>query len=98
MNHKDMAEGCIKALEEKVKALSSTSSTVLDALMVLYMDIDKHADDYKYGRADAGSAWKAVYNFMQFQDDLAHLEQKLHEVRWSVQAMSDGLYDGREEQ
>lgn len=96
MNHKDMAEGCIKALEEKVKALSSASSTVLDALMVLYMDIDKHADDYRYGRTDASSAWKAVYNFMQFQDNLAHLEQELHGVRWSVQAMSDGLY-GQEE-
>jgi len=97
MNHKARAETCVKALEEKTRALSNTSSTVLDALMFLYQDVDKHADDYKYGRMDAGSAWRAVYNFMQFQDELARLERKLEDARWSVQAMSDGLY-GKEEQ
>ena len=97
MDHKARATACIIALDERVEALQASSSTVLDALIVLYLDIDKHANDYKYGRMDTAAAWQALYNFMQFQDELARLESKLENARYSIQAISNGLY-GREEQ
>lgn len=92
MDHKARARACIAALSERIKVLHEATSAALDALMVLYMDFDKHADDYEYGHMDASAAWQAIYQFMQFQDDLDHLERTLENVGYSVQAMSDGLY------
>lgn len=92
MNYKEMAQACNQAAMVKTKGLLEDFGTVLDALMILYLDLDKHKGYCKYGPMDAASAYRALYLFMQAREDLVRVEATLDEVRHVLRATSDDLY------